>query len=114
MAPLADMWSFWRGTCNLWSNPSYGICTNLVFTLADAKLEFIETALQGQIGTSWDPSIRFANSQQYDLWFTNINILTSNPKNYVSLFINLIYSKSTHLCKLNISYYHVKECNAHF
>ena len=89
LAPLVDMWSLWRGTYNLWANPSYGICTNLVFTLDDAKLEFIDTALQGQIGTSWDPSIRFANPQQYDLWHKNINILTSNPKNYVSLFISL-------------------------
>ena len=89
LAPLVDMWSLWRGTYNLWANPSYGICTNLVFTLDDEKLEFIDTALQGQIGTSWDPSIRFANSQQYDLWHKNINILTSNPKNYVSLFISL-------------------------
>ena len=89
LAPLDDMWSVWRNTCDLWTNSSYGVCTNLVFTLDDAKLEFIETALQGQIGTSWDPSIRFANSQQYDLWYKNINILTSNPKNYVSLFVSL-------------------------
>ena len=89
LAPLDDMWSVWRSTCDLWTNSSYGVCTNLVFTLDDAKLEFIETALKGQIGTSWDPSIRFPNSQQFDLWFKNINILTSNPNNYVSLFISL-------------------------
>ena len=40
---------------------------------SNPELEFIETALRGQIGTSWDPSIRFANSQQFDLWFKNIN-----------------------------------------
>ena len=89
LAPLDDMWSVWRSTCDLWTNSSYGICTNLVFTLDDEKLDFINTALQGQIGTSWDPTIRFANSNQRELWRKNIDILTSNPDNYVSLFISL-------------------------
>ena len=52
LAPLDDMWKLWRGTRHLWDSPSYGICTNLVFTLDDEKLDFINTALQGQIGTS--------------------------------------------------------------
>jgi len=89
LAPLSDMWSVWRGTHHLWDSPSYGVCTNLVFNLDDDKLEFIETALRGQIGTSWDPTIRFANSQQYDLWLKNINTLTQNSDNYVSLFVSL-------------------------
>lgn len=89
LAPLDDMWKLWRGTRHLWDSPSYGICTNLVFTLDDEKLDFINTALQGQIGTSWDPTIRFANSNQRELWRKNIDILTSNPDNYVSLFISL-------------------------
>ena len=89
LASLDSLWNVWRGTRNLWSNPSYGVCTNLVFNLDDDKLEFIDTALKGQIGTSWDPNIRFANSQQYELWYKNVRTLTSNPNNYVSLFVSL-------------------------
>ena len=89
LAPLSSLWDVWRATSTLWDRPSYGICTNLVFNLDDEKLKFIKTALNGQIGTSWDPTIRFANYQQYELWKKNIHILTQDSSNYVSLFISL-------------------------
>jgi radical SAM protein with 4Fe4S-binding SPASM domain len=64
-------------TCNnLWASQSWGITTNLTFKLTQEHINFIMGPLNGRIGTSWDPDIRFANPKQYDLWRKNLQTLT--------------------------------------
>lgn len=60
---------------DLWNSQSWGITTNLTFKLDQEKIDFIMGPLNGRIGTSWDPDIRFANPKQYDLWRKNVQTL---------------------------------------
>lgn len=55
---------------------SIGATTNLVYKLTDELLWFIKNDLES-IGTSWDPSIRFANRKQEDLWTENLKKVTA-------------------------------------
>jgi radical SAM protein with 4Fe4S-binding SPASM domain len=67
---------------------SWGVTTNLVFKLDQAKIDFIKGPLGGHIGTSWDPDIRFANPRQYDLWRKNIQLLQAEGVT-IKLFVSV-------------------------
>jgi radical SAM protein with 4Fe4S-binding SPASM domain len=67
---------------------SWGITTNLVFKLDQEKIDFIMGPLNGRVGTSWDPDIRFANPKQYDLWRKNVQTLVDMGV-VVKLFISV-------------------------
>lgn len=75
LAPVSQMQEVYDECKDLWENQSWGITTNLVFKLTDEHIKFIQGPLQGRIGTSWDPDIRFANPKQYDLWRKNVTTL---------------------------------------
>lgn len=56
-------------------NVTVGANTNLTYKLTDDILSFILDELQGSVGTSWDPWIRWANDKQYQLWLSNVKRL---------------------------------------
>lgn len=73
----------------------YGITTNLVYKLTDEKLQFFDDVLDKTIGTSWDPTIRFANEKQRTLWENNVKLLVSKGywiKCFVSLSMDVVNS----------------------
>lgn len=85
LAPLKDLYHFHNLTSQSLPQPEYGIQTNLVYTLNDAKREFFKNALgEGGIGTSWDASIRFGSSRperKYAdelLWMKNVRTLVDD------------------------------------
>jgi radical SAM protein with 4Fe4S-binding SPASM domain len=75
LADLSSMQFVYDNCKNLWDSQSWGITTNLTFKLDQEKIDFILGPLEGRIGTSWDPDIRFANPKQYDLWRKNVQTL---------------------------------------
>jgi radical SAM protein with 4Fe4S-binding SPASM domain len=77
LADVSTMQYVYDNCKDLWPSMSWGITTNLVFKLDQEKIDFILGPLEGRIGTSWDPDIRFANPKQYDLWRKNVETLHS-------------------------------------
>jgi radical SAM protein with 4Fe4S-binding SPASM domain len=73
---------------DLWDNQSWGVTTNLTFKLTQEIIDFIQGPLNGRIGTSWDPDIRFANPKQYDLWRKNVQTLIDLGVN-IKLFVSV-------------------------
>ena len=88
LAPVSDMWTFYNLTKDKWENPTYGITTNLVHKLTEEKLEFMDKVLNKRIGTSWDPTIRFDNKQQEDLFESNVKLLLDRGYT-IKLFVSL-------------------------
>lgn len=92
LAPVASM-QFLYDNCNqMWKSQSWGMTSNLVFKLTDNKIKFIHETLNGRIGTSWDPAIRFTNDKQRQLWTKNIHCLNSQN---VELKVNVSITKDT-------------------
>jgi radical SAM protein with 4Fe4S-binding SPASM domain len=75
LADLETLQYVYDNCQDLWDSQSWGVTTNLVFKLDQAKIDFIQGPLGNRIGTSWDPDIRFANPKQYDLWRKNVQTL---------------------------------------
>ncbi len=72
---------------------SFGCTSNLTFPVTDNHLSFMTNELRGQIGTSWDPYIRWETSKQYNQWKESIGRLTSHgltPKVNVTITKELI------------------------
>lgn len=86
LAPLEDMYEFYELTKH--NGGTYGCTTNLVHKLTNDKLEFIDTVLNKRIGTSWDPSIRFATPIQQELWESNIKLLVERGCT-IKVFVSL-------------------------
>lgn len=74
-------------TCNK-PNITWGATSNLVFKLKQQHLDFIKGPLNGRIGTSWDPKIRFDNDKQLELWTKNVNTLINEGVS-IKLFISV-------------------------
>lgn len=74
---------------------SIGICTNLVYKLNDEKIDFLCNVIDGA-GTSWDPSIRFANDNQFNLWKQNVKTLQNH-----GLDLGVMISVSKSLVDMN-------------
>lgn len=79
LAPIKDLWDFFFKVNDEWGDrASFGITTNLTFKLTEDKLDFFEHVMNDlRIGTSWDPTIRFANEKQRKLWENNVKELVS-------------------------------------
>lgn len=77
LAPLSEMVEFVHKVRSFYPEASFGITTNLAYKLTDEAIRFFKEELKGQVGTSWDPEIRFSNEKQQDLWLKNLNRLTS-------------------------------------
>jgi radical SAM protein with 4Fe4S-binding SPASM domain len=82
LAPLSDLYEFHKLTHQELPNVDYGIQTNLVYTLNQAKRDFFKEVIGYRgIGTSWDAGIRFgsARPERRDadeaLWEKNVQTL---------------------------------------
>jgi len=71
LAPVSSL----RRFVELTDGDNYGITSNLTYKLTEEKLKFFEDVLNKRIGTSWDPTIRFANVKQRRLWEDNVKLL---------------------------------------
>lgn len=90
LAPTEDLFEFFYSIVKIWeSRATFGITTNLTYKLTADKLDFFSRVMTGKrIGTSWDPTIRFANEKQRQLWEDNVKLLTElgfHLKVFVSL-----------------------------
>lgn len=79
LAKLEDLWDFYFRVNKVWGNlATFGITTNLTYKLTEEKIDFFNHTMEAQrIGTSWDPTIRFANEKQRKLWEDNVKELVS-------------------------------------
>lgn len=72
---------------------SFGCTSNLTFPLTQGHLDFIQNELEAQIGTSWDPYIRWETDKQYLQWqdsLAKLATLDIHPKVNVTITKNLI------------------------
>jgi radical SAM protein with 4Fe4S-binding SPASM domain len=88
LAELDTLQYVYNNCKDLWASQSWGITTNLTFKLTQDKIDFIMGPLDGRIGTSWDPDIRFASPKQYDLWRKNVETLI-NLGVQIKLFVSV-------------------------
>lgn len=79
LAPVEDLWTFFNKVNDVWEHKaSFGITTNLTYKISDQMVEFFHRVMnEKRIGTSWDPTIRFANEKQRKLWEDNVKYLVS-------------------------------------
>lgn len=100
LAPIEDLNEFYNQCKDFHPNISWGITTNLTFKLKQEHIDFIKGPLNGFIGTSWDPKIRFENEKQSSLWLKNVKTLMANgidPKLFVSVTKSTIDIEPIHL-----------------
>ena len=77
LAPVSDMIRVYDQLRHTFDYTSFGCTSNLTFKLTPDIEDFIQGPLNQRIGTSWDPSIRFANAKQESLWRSNVERLLS-------------------------------------
>jgi radical SAM protein with 4Fe4S-binding SPASM domain len=90
LAPVKDLFDFFYRVFDQWEErATFGITTNLTFKLTEEKIDFLDHVMDdSRIGTSWDPTIRFANEKQRQLWEDNVKTLVGmgfHLKVFVSL-----------------------------
>lgn len=90
LAKTEDLFEFYFRVFESWGErATFGITTNLTYKLTEDRLDFLSHVMtDNRIGTSWDPTIRFANEKQRQLWEDNVKLLTSSGfivKAFVSL-----------------------------
>lgn len=88
LAPLETLRSVVWEAKKLNPRFSFAAATNLVYKLTDEIRQFICHDLDNGISTSWDPSIRFANKKQFELWSENLKTMISDGVN-VTLNISM-------------------------
>jgi len=88
LVPLETMQECWECCNGLWPSMSWGATSNLTFKLTDEIIDFIKGPLGNRIATSWDPTIRFANEKQSDLWKKNVKTLIDQGVT-VKLFVSV-------------------------
>lgn len=77
LVKIPQLMEFTTGLRKIVPSVSIGCTSNLTFPLTDAHLEFICNELQGQIGTSWDPHIRWETAKEYQRWQTSLERLAA-------------------------------------
>lgn len=90
MAPLSSLVSVVDEVKSINQDFTFSAATNLVYKLTDDIRYFIKTKLDNGISTSWDPSIRFANEKQEQLWLKNLKTLINDGIN-ITLNISLSF-----------------------
>lgn len=70
---------------------TFGVTSNCVFKLKDEHKDLIRDYFDGRIATSWDPTVRFANKSQMELWDRNVKEL---KKEFV-VKLNISLTKDT-------------------
>ena len=88
LVPTEQMFKVYDECKDLWGMMTWGATTNLVFKLTDDHIKLIKGPFKNRIGTSWDPTIRFATQKQYDLWLNNVTKLLDEGIT-VRLFISV-------------------------
>lgn len=90
LAKMEDLWEFFHRVNDVWGNKAtFGITTNLTYKLTEEKIDFFDHVMEAKrIGTSWDPTIRFANERQRKLWEDNVKELVSRGF-YIKAFISV-------------------------
>lgn len=106
LAPLETLQSVVRNAKKLNERFSFAAATNLVYKLTDEIRAFIRDELNNGISTSWDPSIRFANDKQYQLWLTNLKTLVQDG---VNVTLNISMSREVLSLDLEPLLFWVKE-----
>lgn len=67
LAPVENLYTFYSLTQSLPIPVSYGLQTNLVYSLTESRLNFLNEVFQfSGIGTSWDHNIRFGSNSNYE------------------------------------------------
>lgn len=69
---------------------SMGANSNLTFKISDEQIQFMKKYLHNSIGTSWDHWIRWGNQKQFDLWKSNVKMLTEQG---IDVFLKVSVSK---------------------
>lgn len=79
LAKTEDLLQFYDIVTEKWGHlATFGITTNLTYKLTQDKIDFFEKCMEAKrIGTSWDPTIRFANERQRKLWEDNVKTLVA-------------------------------------
>lgn len=93
LVKIPKLTEFTKGLRAILPNVSIGCTSNLTFPLTDNHLEFIQDELHGQMGTSWDPHIRWDTPGQYTTWQTSLERLANidiYPKVNVTITKRLI------------------------
>lgn len=93
LVKLPKLREFTQGIRKIIPNVSIGCTSNLTFPLTDDHVRFIKDDLDGQIGTSWDPHIRWTTDTERQRWETSIRRLAAvgiYPKVNVTLTKRLI------------------------
>ena len=90
LAKTEDLFEFYFRVSEQWGpRATFGITTNLTYKLTVDRLDFFERVMTDKrIGTSWDPTIRFTNEKQRQLWEDNVKYLAEQGfiiKAFVSL-----------------------------
>lgn len=88
LAPLSTLQSVVKNAKQLNKRFTFAAATNLVYKLTEDIRQFIRDELDNGISTSWDPTIRFANQKQYQLWLENLKTLIQDGVN-VTLNISM-------------------------
>lgn len=101
LAPLSDLVNFIQAAKNIEKVRSFGIQTNLAYTLTEDKLNFLnDTFMDYGLGTSWDADLRFGKikdgeaSSMLPLWESNVRTLAKAGHN-----LTLMVSISDYLTK---------------
>ncbi len=93
LVKLPKLLELTRGLRKLLPEISVGCTSNLTFPLTNNHLTFIKDELRGQLGTSWDPYIRWESDVEYGRWKTSLQRLASidvYPKVNVTITKRLI------------------------
>lgn len=93
LAKLPKLLEFTTGIRKIIPNVSIGCTSNLSFPLTNNHLRFIAEELEGQIGTSWDPHIRWESDVEYGRWQESLRRLDAigiHPKVNVTITKRLI------------------------
>ena len=89
LAPVEDMERFYELTQEYWNgDATYGITSNLVIKLTEKRLAFLDEVCNKRMGTSWDPTIRFDNEKQRELFESNVKLLLDRGYT-IKLFVSL-------------------------
>ena len=90
LAPLKDMYDVYESTKDLFPDTSFGLQTNLVYTLTNARRQFFyDVLLEHGFGSSWDYDIRFANPQQLQLYEHNSKILNFEDGHRSTMIVSI-------------------------
>lgn len=89
LAPIEDLYLAYEGLKNIFPETRFGMQTNLVFELTEARRQFLKDVLMDDgFGTSWDYDIRFKAATQLALWEKNVRTLIADG-HYMTMIVSI-------------------------